>query len=1254
MPLDVELREALEAPGPEIPGEGEPKPPEDDFDPREYLLFGDIKGEERLKWLEKYMNERRDHDYYTIPYTSKGNYSDFTDQANFEYFDTHYSFLNYTSEAIGFHRYAVENPDLPEDKQDFESYLSNIEDDEWDQFTEEVKAVRNGECMDDDRASNLEMEATTEFFNDNYDDFIDALRHQKWIHSPEYSWLLNAVGKFDAEDVYRICRDYDLYPENEGDGSVHMNLEKAAETVEPDVLIKFLEGKQVSPEVYTAEWANIRNKVWNEQASTGYLFDQEMREQLAEHPELARSYNMMDAREARVLFDRCLADAAENPKENNFPRWALFKPGYYDRNKEERWVVMYPLDAGAWARLSSDEKQEHIVGSMYEFVRDYVLPALANRIHRVPKEHPELPFKDAIPRSPAPPAQEALEPAPAEAPAEDDFDPREYLTAEPSTITDFLAQQGFKLVANGTWQHEDDRRMVMVLQDGNAFADVWRVSVYWADGKEDIAALAGKSGDRADDAKNEKFVMREIKALLNGRKGYQPVQEAEQEPPLPAPPGSDPDEFDPRAYFAEPVDTGKLVKETATMWVITPTEDTIERFIAANQQRAGNPRVIGVNPLYMVIPKSGEKRFLIGIWTDGTLYTPPFPVGFADRMLHEMDFSKDLRRFLRSHAVQYLRDNEEHLAMRMLAHLYGSKAVLKYIDKYDFSDDLKLKLGIDAAKRGDSKTAAKLLKHPPQLLAPEGCTWLLKDWTDLSQFFADRHQSSAESVLGGDVDASWVYDNAPDVKDVLEKLEPSDYALIREVLPHRIIQPYEDKGPVMLTTPLLKEFSDDDIEYWLGAGAKEVDPEDELDDIRQALTSAACDAWESVAQNDWFEGYKYAALDAVDAEAEWKGDKLHLSINWEHIEGWLAETEDNVSDIDELLYNYAPKAEPSEDYSHSGWDDADNLGDFIDARLSELEPPDFPYDPKQLTLPGVMGPNPNEYVPVTSYNKHSPHGYETKMKRKDMERWQREEPWRLDPEKWAAYAREHNIEIPARPAAPPVPGVGESLASALLEQAYSYAVTMLEVPAPQSDFIFEWGRLNVPDERLYFGDPNTNPRETEQHVTVKYGLTVDQVPDELRQITEAFKPFPVYIGKVSLFRNPEFDVVKLDVESPWLRKLNAEISAFPNEDKHPEYHPHLTIAYVKKGSCDDLEGVDIFENGQASGVNPQFIAYGLVFKGSGDDQGNRSHETLLFSRTKKTQAVESEPFNGVPFPLDPEHVSQFLKTTRTRARRTIL
>jgi hypothetical protein len=111
----------------------------------------------------------------------------------------------------------------------------------------------------------------------------------------------------------------------------------------------------------------------------------------------------------------------------------------------------------------------------------------------------------------------------------------------------------------------------------------------------------------------------------------------------------------------------------------------------------------------------------------------------------------------------------------------------------------------------------------------------------------------------------------------------------------------------------------------------------------------------------------------------------------------------------------------------------------------------------------------------------------------------------------------------------------------------------------------------------------------------------------------------------------------------------------PNEDAHPTYVPHITVAYVKPGSCDELEGADIFQGG--NGVSPEFVAYGLKFLGAGDGGGPRTEENLLFSRIKKKVPAgpsESEPFSDLPFPLDPTYTAKFLQATRSHARREIL
>ena len=200
------------------------------------------------------------------------------------------------------------------------------------------------------------------------------------------------------------------------------------------------------------------------------------------------------------------------------------------------------------------------------------------------------------------------------------------------------------------------------------------------------------------------------------------------------------------------------------------------------------------------------------------------------------------------------------------------------------------------------------------------------------------------------------------------------------------------------------------------------------------------------------------------------------------------------------------------------------------------------------------------------------------------------------------------------------------LAQSLLESSsYSYASTQINLPLEMADFIIDWGQLNIPDDALFTDEDGSKGREREAHITVKYGLLSKELPDELREIAQATAPFPVVMGLVSLFTtNPEFDVVKLEVRSPELLRLNQLVSsAIASVDTHPRFNAHATLAYVHKGTCDQLEGMDVFADKE---ISREFVATGLVYSGPGaDDDAERVKETLLFSRVAKpvTEAVLS-------------------------------
>lgn len=91
-------------------------------------------------------------------------------------------------------------------------------------------------------------------------------------------------------------------------------------------------------------------------------------------------------------------------------------------------------------------------------------------------------------------------------------------------------------------------------------------------------------------------------------------------------------------------------------------------------------------------------------------------------------------------------------------------------------------------------------------------------------------------------------------------------------------------------------------------------------------------------------------------------------------------------------------------------------------------------------------------------------------------------------------------------------------------------------------------------------------REDEPHVTVKYGLHSND-PDAVRKVVASHAPFKISLGRTSVFPDSGHgDVIKAEVKGAGLRELNKKIAAAAKHtDSHPDYHPHVTLAYVKRG-----------------------------------------------------------------------------------------
>lgn len=135
---------------------------------------------------------------------------------------------------------------------------------------------------------------------------------------------------------------------------------------------------------------------------------------------------------------------------------------------------------------------------------------------------------------------------------------------------------------------------------------------------------------------------------------------------------------------------------------------------------------------------------------------------------------------------------------------------------------------------------------------------------------------------------------------------------------------------------------------------------------------------------------------------------------------------------------------------------------------------------------------------------------------------------------------------------------------------YKYSSTQCNFPPEAAGKVLKWSKNNIPNNVLIYND-HANRRENEIHTTILYGLHTNEIED-VKKIISNFHPFEITLGEVSKFTNNEYDVIKIDVESKELKKLNRALKKLEHTNNFPTYHPHCTIAYVKKDSCNHLIG----------------------------------------------------------------------------------
>lgn len=140
---------------------------------------------------------------------------------------------------------------------------------------------------------------------------------------------------------------------------------------------------------------------------------------------------------------------------------------------------------------------------------------------------------------------------------------------------------------------------------------------------------------------------------------------------------------------------------------------------------------------------------------------------------------------------------------------------------------------------------------------------------------------------------------------------------------------------------------------------------------------------------------------------------------------------------------------------------------------------------------------------------------------------------------------------------------------------YSHGCVMLDVK-PENNIhtkltvpFIKVLQQQIPDEDLYIDSTNPDKfgKETEYHATILYGLHSEVTQEDVDIYAKDWAPIDILLTGISIFENPEkgFDVVKLDIESEDLKRYNKDLRNLPHTNDYPDYHAHLTLAYVKIG-----------------------------------------------------------------------------------------
>jgi 2,3-bisphosphoglycerate-dependent phosphoglycerate mutase len=181
---------------------------------------------------------------------------------------------------------------------------------------------------------------------------------------------------------------------------------------------------------------------------------------------------------------------------------------------------------------------------------------------------------------------------------------------------------------------------------------------------------------------------------------------------------------------------------------------------------------------------------------------------------------------------------------------------------------------------------------------------------------------------------------------------------------------------------------------------------------------------------------------------------------------------------------------------------------------------------------------------------------------------------------------EKPAEVPPVPAPGPQPARPAERAAAVSPEPggkegtptkYKFGSTQANIPADSEAA----EALATARGRISKNDLAGNGKETEPHVTVRYGIQGEDTAG-IKKYLASLAPFEATLGKTEKFEPNEHtegsSVIIAPIEAPELKKINKELEQHGDFKKPDfEYRPHATVAYVKPEVADRYVGMNVTE-----------------------------------------------------------------------------